>query len=189
MPQTYEFSWVFTHCYMWIFSGTMPFPLLKLVFLQFRFKEHLLNNCTFQLRFHTSLVMVVFILIDKKTHIQRVSDLLEATQPEFKPQFSRSEFWSTSPFSQVWLHNMSYYWLFWGVLFLATEWPFQLIIKKSLKLFKTCSISDADHALGRKGTQPSLWDFIYSFMTWLLTKHLLYLPGCAGSWGCSIKHS
>lgn len=70
----------------------MPFPLLKLVFLQFRFKEHLLNNCTFQLCFHTSLVMVVFILIDKETHIQRVGDLLEATQPEFKPQFAHSQF-------------------------------------------------------------------------------------------------
>lgn len=113
MPQIYEFNWVFIYCDMWIFSGTILFPLLKLVFLQF--KEHLLNNCIFQLCLHTSLVMVVFILIDKERHILRVSDLLEAT--------------CLLILNSDLFHHLAKYGyliclivdLFWGVLFLATE--------------------------------------------------------------------
>lgn len=104
---------IYRYIYTVISSRTTPFPPLRLVFLQFRFKEHSSNNYTFQLRFHTSLVMVMVTPYGERNgNSERVKDLLEASQPEFKSQFARSKFECTSPFSQIWLHILFYCWPF-----------------------------------------------------------------------------
>lgn len=49
--------------------------------------------------------------------------------------------------------------VFWSYSWLQGD-SSDLSSEQPLKLFETCSISDADHEWGRKDTQHSLWDFI-----------------------------
>ena len=105
-------NWVFIYYLTWISSRTAHFSLLRLIFPQFRFEEHFLNGYTFQLLFHISLVRVVFILYIWKQKFKEDNWLARGHTARIKSTSAVSAFWSSSPFSQIWLHSLSYYWPF-----------------------------------------------------------------------------